>query len=60
MIVANPGWGESLFLKDVWPQARMLALIEFYYSAHGLDFDFDPEFYRPDVARDGQGCRHPR
>jgi glycosyltransferase involved in cell wall biosynthesis len=54
VIVANPGWGESLFLKDVWPEAQMLALIEFYYAAHGLDFDFDPEFYRPDVARDGK------
>ncbi|TAK41297.1 MAG: glycosyltransferase [Betaproteobacteria bacterium] len=51
VIVANPGWGESLFLKDVWPQARMLALIEFYYAARGLDFDFDPEFHRQDLAR---------
>ena len=54
VIVANPGWGESLFLKDVWPQARMLALIEFFYCARGLDFDFDPEFHRPDVARDAR------
>ena len=51
VIVANPGWGESLFLKDVWPQARMLALIEFFYAAQGLDFDFDPEFHRADPAR---------
>ncbi|TAN54200.1 MAG: glycosyltransferase [Betaproteobacteria bacterium] len=51
VIVANPGWGESLFLKDVWPQARLLALIEFYYAARGLDFDFDPEFHREDLAR---------
>ena len=54
VIVANPGWGESLFLKDVWPHAKLLALIEFYYAAHGLDFDFDPEFYRPDPARDAK------
>ena len=51
VIVANPGWGESLFLKDVWPQAKMLALIEFFYGARGLDFDFDPEFHREDLAR---------
>lgn len=51
VIIANPGWGESLFLKDVWPQAKMLALIEFYYAARGLDFDFDPEFHREDLAR---------
>lgn len=51
VIVANPGWGESLFLKDVWPQAKMLALIEFFYGARGLDFDFDPEFHRDELAR---------
>ena len=51
VIVANPGWGESLFLKDVWPRAKMLALIEFFYGARGLDFDFDPEFHREDLAR---------
>ena len=50
LVIANPNWGESLFLKDVWPQARMLALIEFYYAARGLDFDFDPEFYPTGVA----------
>jgi glycosyltransferase involved in cell wall biosynthesis len=51
VILANPGWGESLFLKDVWPGAKMLALIEFFYSARGTDFDFDPEFHREDLAR---------
>jgi glycosyltransferase involved in cell wall biosynthesis len=54
LIVANPGWGESLFLKDVWPGARLLALLEFYYAARRLDYDFDSEFFRPDVARDAK------
>ena len=54
VIVANPGWGESLFLRDIWPQAKMLALIEFFYAARGLDFDFDREFYKPDPARDAK------
>jgi glycosyltransferase involved in cell wall biosynthesis len=54
VIVANPGWGESLFLKDVWHKARMLALIEFFYSTHGLDFDFDPEFYQADIGREAR------
>lgn len=49
VIIANPGWGESLFLKDVWPRARMLALIEFYYAAQGLDYGFDAELHRPDL-----------
>jgi glycosyltransferase involved in cell wall biosynthesis len=54
VIVANPGWGESLFLRDVFPQAKMLALIEFFYAARGLDFDFDPEFHKHDPARDAK------
>ncbi len=54
VIVANPGWGESLFLKDVWPRAKMLALIEFFYAARGLDFDFDAEFVREDLARNAR------
>ena len=29
-IVAHPGWGESLFLKQVWPRARLGFYAEFY------------------------------
>ena len=54
VIVANPGWGESLFLRDVFPRARMLALLEFFYAARGLDFGFDPEFHRNDPMRDAK------
>ena len=44
VICAHPGWGEALFLKDVFPEAKLLCFIEFYYSAKGTDVDFDPEF----------------
>ena len=44
VIIAHPGWGESLFLKDVWPQARLGIYAEFFYHAHGADCNFDPEF----------------
>jgi len=54
IIVANPGWGESLFLKDVWPDAKMLLLLEFFYAARGLDFDFDPEFARHALPADAR------
>jgi glycosyltransferase involved in cell wall biosynthesis len=54
VIVANPGWGESLFLKDVWPDAKLLALLEFYYAARGLDYDFDREFLKADTGRDAR------
>ena len=44
VIVAHPGWGESLFLKEVWPQARLGLYCEFFYGAPGTDSGFDPEF----------------
>jgi len=49
VIVAHPGWGESLFLKEVWPDANLKLYCEFYYHARGADVGFDPEFssYQP-------------
>lgn len=44
VIVAHPGWGESMFLKDVWPQARLGIYCEFFYRHDGGDVGFDPEF----------------
>lgn len=44
VIVAHPGWGEALFCKDVWPQARLVVFAEFFYAAEGADHGFDPEF----------------
>jgi glycosyltransferase involved in cell wall biosynthesis len=44
LVVAHPGWGESLFLKEVWPKAPLLNYGEFYYRACGADVNFDPEF----------------
>jgi glycosyltransferase involved in cell wall biosynthesis len=47
VILAHPGWGESLFLKEVWPKARLGIYCEFYYAAQGTDIGFDPEFSAP-------------
>lgn len=47
LICAHPGWGECLFLKDVFPDVPMLTYQEFFYRAHGLDLNFDPEFQGP-------------
>jgi glycosyltransferase involved in cell wall biosynthesis len=44
LVIGHVGWGETLFVKDVWPAAPLLGYFEFYYHPHGSDVDFDPEF----------------
>jgi glycosyltransferase involved in cell wall biosynthesis len=44
VIFAHPGWGEASFLKDVFPEARLVLYCEFFYRARGSDVGFDPEF----------------
>lgn len=44
VIYGHSGWGETLFLKEVWPEARLLVFAEFYYRGRGADTGFDPEF----------------
>jgi glycosyltransferase involved in cell wall biosynthesis len=48
LICVHPGWGEGLFLRSVWPRARQLHYLEFFYGPDGQDVGFDPEFGRPD------------
>lgn len=57
LILAHPGWGESLFLRDVWPQARLGLYCELYHQAGWPHQDFDPEFASEDPARDALRIR---
>jgi glycosyltransferase involved in cell wall biosynthesis len=54
LIIAHPGWGESLFLKDAWPAAKLGIYCEFFYHPEGADTGFDPEF---PVTDPGDACR---
>lgn len=54
LILAHPGWGESLFLKNVWPTAKMVIYCEFHYKVEGQDVGFDSEFPASDA---GDACR---
>lgn len=47
VIFGHSGWGETLFLKEVWPDAKLLTYAEFYYRGRGADVGFDPEFSKP-------------
>jgi glycosyltransferase involved in cell wall biosynthesis len=44
LIVGHSGWGETLFVKDVFPDVPLLAYFEFFYHAEGVDVGYDPEF----------------
>jgi glycosyltransferase involved in cell wall biosynthesis len=44
LIIGHPGWGETLFLKEVFPRAKQIAYSEYYYHPVGADSGFDPEF----------------
>ena len=50
VVFVHPGWGEALFVKDVFPRAKLLIYAEYYYQAEGGDSFFDPEFSRPSAA----------
>ena len=44
IVVAHPGWGESLFIKEVWPSTLLGIYCEFFYPTVGADVGFDKEF----------------
>ena len=54
VIIAHPGWGESLFLKEVWPDAKLGIYCEFFYHPQGADVGFDAEFRGSD---EGDVCK---
>ena len=54
VIIAHHGWGESLFIKEVWPNAKLGIYCEFFYHPQGADVGFDPEFPAADM---GDACR---
>jgi glycosyltransferase involved in cell wall biosynthesis len=44
IVVGHTGWGETLYVKDIWPSVPVLGYFEYYYRPTGADADFDPEF----------------
>ena len=48
VIIAHPGWGEAMFLRDVWPKARIGLYCELYHQPGYPHVGFDPEFDKSD------------
>ncbi len=43
VMLAHSGFGDGLFLKDLWPDARYMPYLEWYYRAYGSDASFFDE-----------------
>lgn len=56
IIMAHPGWGETLPLRTIFRKARIILYCEFFYGVEGRDVGFDPEF--PETGADGHVALH--
>lgn len=43
IIMGHSGWGPTLFMKDVYPDAELICYVEWFYHAYGADLHFDPD-----------------
>ena len=43
VIFGHSGWGETLFLREIYPEAKLLVYAELMYRTRGQDVGFDPE-----------------
>jgi glycosyltransferase involved in cell wall biosynthesis len=51
LIVGHSGFGSTLYLKEVWPEARFLGYFEWYYRTNGSDVGFgEKDPVSPDTA----------
>jgi glycosyltransferase involved in cell wall biosynthesis len=44
VIYTHPGWGDALYVKDIFPDAQVISLLEYFYQPRGADVGFDKEF----------------
>jgi glycosyltransferase involved in cell wall biosynthesis len=42
LVYAHPGWGETLFIKEIWPDVPVIHYCEFYYHTLGADSFAEP------------------
>ncbi len=52
LIIGHSGFGNTLFLKEVWPKARFLGYFEWFYRSRGSDVGFgrQPQPPSPDTS----------
>ncbi|MEM9707902.1 MAG: glycosyltransferase [Pseudomonadota bacterium] len=57
LICAHSGWGSGSFAKAVWPEARFISYLEWWYSYPPRDVDYDPKANHEDL-RAAALCRN--
>ena len=40
IVLSHSGWGANMFLKDLFPDSKLLTYYEWYYHSHNSDGDF--------------------
>jgi glycosyltransferase involved in cell wall biosynthesis len=53
VIYAHCGWGVTLYLKEAFPEARLIGYFEWFYRTH----DSDTDFLEPDRVDLDRACR---
>jgi len=51
LIITHPQWGETFFLKDIWPDTKILSYFEIHWRMENSDIDFDDEFKDKELSR---------
>lgn len=52
VVCGHSGWGTTIYVKDVFPEARLLTYFEWYYNARNSDVDFmNPNLGYEDFCR---------
>ena len=56
-VLAHSGWGELLYLRDIWPEAVLIAYPELYAAPQLLGYGFDADLGEPSPALRAQWRR---
>ncbi len=52
LIISHPQWGETFFMKEIWPDAKFLSYFEIHWGNNkDSDVNFDKEFYNEEFSR---------
>lgn len=43
VMLGHNGWGETWYLKDIYPNIPLIGYFEFFYRLQGADVDFEPD-----------------